>query len=454
MGLENDTDEKPINQKSNELKFSHETQSNKSEEEKNKSVSQSIHNSNIDMKNEISNPPNIETEPVQTTNSTNFSQNFENNQTTNSYAMPTQTSVLPTEYLPPTYLPINQEFKNNQYDTSSYLQNNNLDIYNNIATPQIYDSKQIQYAEILPIRYMPTQTQIVNEQNTYSQTQYSLYQPQTQSFSGAQNQFIQTGSTYEQPIYQPSQFIQTNTTSEQPKYETNISNAGYQTTDFVTSQNFGTTQNNVPNASTTAQLNNNQNTEIKQSQNQVSQNNQFGLSLSGNSKEEFLKEYNKLEIQKTQILKDGENPINEESKKNNNLENESKDNKIESNNATQEQNILNQDEEFQKEVNATKSQFDALKVTKTRYLSEEEISKIMKGNESNNNTNNANDNNSFVNNENVNNFSNAGNNNNMNNNMNNNSFNSNTNLNKNMENNNNLSNSKNGSMININKSHF
>ena len=220
MGLENDTDEKPINAEKNELKFSHDSQSNKSEEEKNKSeeekdksVSQSIHNSNIDAKNEISNPPNIETEPVRVTNSTNFSQNFENNQTTNSFTMPNQTTVLPTEYLPPTYLPIGQEYKNGQYintDTSSYFQNTNLDIYNNVSTPQIYESKQIQYAEILPVKYMPTQTQIVNEENTYSQTQYSLYQPQTQSF-GAQNQFFQTGTSYEQPIYQQSQFIQTNT---------------------------------------------------------------------------------------------------------------------------------------------------------------------------------------------------------------------------------------------------
>jgi hypothetical protein len=218
------------------------------------------------------------------------------------------------------------------------LQNTNLEIYNNVSTPQIYESKQIQYAEILPVKYM--QTQIINEDNTISQTQYSLYQPQTQSFGGP-NQFIQTGTTYEQPIYQPSQVIQTSTTSDLPKFGTNISNTGYQTTNFVTSQSFGTIQNNVPNASNLSQVNqldSKQNTEIKQSQNEISKNDQIIPNLSVDMKDEFMKEYNKLDIQKTQILKEGENPINEESKEKSNLENEkeNKDNKVENNNDQQE----------------------------------------------------------------------------------------------------------------------
>ena len=307
-------------------------------------------------KKDLSSPQNIPIEPSNPTtqdnnaqndqpnlniNSNNSNQqNNENNQfksnqpnsqmMSNQQSIPSQNPIIPPPYIPPTFsqdFHIQQQSQYTQNFPSQYTQNTDLSLYIKNPQEQYYVPNQDSYyTSTMSAQYFPSQ---INSQQIPYNSQFPSYQYQPQS------QFIQSGSIYEQPKNGQSEFIQSGSIYETPK-ECSVE---YQSNQFQ----------NLPNM------------ETKESY-----------------KDPFdIKESEEVKIQpkgEVQASQDVQNTQNIKENKNENIGNN--ENGLLGSTVLETQFVGNEQKQNQNQNennSAIMSQFDTLKISKTRYLFQKNI---------------------------------------------------------------------------------
>ena len=287
---------------------------------------------NLNLNNNNSNLQNNGINQIQT-NSPN-SQILSNQQ-----SIPSQNPIIPPEYIPPSFsqgFHIQQQSQYTQNFPSQYTQNTDLSLYIKNPPEQYYGTNQeSHYTSTMSAQYYPSQN---NSQQIPYNSQYSNYQYQPQS------QFIQSGSIYDQPKNGQSEFIQSGSIYEAPKE----GSLEYQSNQF---QNL-------------------QNTEPYKDPFDIKESEEVMMQSQG---EVHTSQNNQLDGQNTQNIKENNN-------ENNGVQNENEgnnENGLLGSTVLETQLLGNEQKQNQNETNPSGLfQFDALKISKTRYLSDEEVNNI------------------------------------------------------------------------------
>ena len=313
---------------------------------------------------------------LQNNGNNQFQSNPPNSQImSNQQSIPSQNQIIPPPYIPPNFSQgyhIQRQSQYTQSFPSQYTQNTDLSLYIKNPQNQFYGTNQDSYyTSTMSAQYFPSQNN--NQQIPYnSQFPSYQYQPQSQFIqSGSiyeqpkdgQSEFIQSGSIYEQPKNGQSEFIQSGSIYEEPKE----GSLEYQSNQFQNLQNM------EPKESYKDPFDIKESEEVKlpsQGEAQTSHNNQ-------------------LDVQNTQNIKENKND-------NNGIQNENignNGNGLLGSTVLETQLLGNEQKQNQdqNEINSPiMSQFGTLKISKTRYLTDEEVNNI-NNNENNNNENKNND---------------------------------------------------------------
>ena len=296
---------------------------------------------------------------LQNNGNNQFQSNPPNSQImSNQQSIPSQNQIIPPPYIPPNFSQgyhIQRQSQYTQSFPSQYTQNTDLSLYIKNPQNQFYGTNQDSYyTSTMSAQYFPSQNN--NQQIPYN-SQFPSYQYQPQS------QFIQSGSIYEQPKNGQSEFIQSGSIYETPKE----GSLEYQSNQFQNLQNM------EPKESYKDPFDIKESEEVKlpsQDEAQTSHNNQ-------------------LDVQNTQNIKENKND-------NNGIQNENignNENGLLGSTVLETQLLGNEQKQNQdqNEINSPiMSQFGTLKISKTRYLTDEEVNNI-NNNENNNNENKNND---------------------------------------------------------------
>jgi hypothetical protein len=313
---------------------------------------------------------------LQNNGNNQFQSNPPNSQImSNQQSIPSQNQIIPPPYIPPNFSQgyhIQRQSQYTQSFPSQYTQNTDLSLYIKNPQNQFYGTNQDSYyTSTMSAQYFPSQNN--NQQIPYN-SQFPSYQYQPQS------QFIQSGSIYEQPKNGQSEFIQSGSIYEQPKNGQS---------EFIQSGSIYETPKEGSLEYQSNQFQNLQNMEPKESYKDpfdIKESEEVKLPSQGEAQTSH---NNQLDVQNTQNIKENKND-------NNGIQNENignNENGLLGSTVLETQLLGNEQKQNQdqNEINSPiMSQFGTLKISKTRYLTDEEVNNI-NNNENNNNENKNND---------------------------------------------------------------